>query len=39
METLNQFIASFNSAWQQAEWVFLVIFGGMVFTQPAGTTF
>ena len=27
METLNQFIASFNSAWQQAEWVFLVIFG------------
>ncbi|MAD73345.1 MAG: hypothetical protein CML20_00835 [Rheinheimera sp.] len=27
METLNQFIATFSSAWQQADWVFLVVFG------------
>lgn len=27
METLNQFIETFSSAWQQADWVFLVVFG------------
>lgn len=27
METLNQFIATFNSSWQQADWAFLLVFG------------
>lgn len=27
MDMLNQFIATFSSAWQEADWVFLVLFG------------
>ncbi|WP_333609597.1 superinfection immunity protein [Arsukibacterium sp.] len=27
MDMLNQFIATFSSAWQQADWVFLMLFG------------
>lgn len=27
METINQFFTAFSSAWQQADWLFLVLFG------------
>lgn len=27
MEMLNQWITSFSTAWQQADWVFLLLFG------------
>ncbi len=31
MDMLNQFIETFSSAWQQADWVFLVLFGLLFF--------
>lgn len=27
METLQQFISLFSTAWQQADWVFMLVFG------------